>query len=538
VVVIEQELDSEGTAAGGARGLDGARVAAVILAMLAIGGFYFETIQDIVDVWFRSDTYLHGSVILPISLYLIIVRHRECPLAVGSPYWPAFIVLTGLSLAWSIFEMLAIDSGKQFVFVAMLPVTVLAIMGKEFARPIVFPLGYLLFAAPFGEFLVPALVEFTADFTVLALEMTGVPVLRQDQYLTMPAGSFEVARACSGIRYLLASVALGTIFAYLTYSSLRKRLIFLGFSIIFPILANGIRAYAIVIVAYLSDMRLAVEIDHIVFGWVFFGFVVLIMFLVGMEFRDHIDKSGESAPEHEPPAAPMSMMRGNVLSATGLIIITSAAATAGPVLTKVMDSGAASIPLGALHFPAEAYGWTGPAFGASDWQPEYRNPAQSDVATYSKDGHKIDVAIVRYIGARTDAELANAENKIADAAKWRLGTAKELRLEAGNPINAVAEIRVGNMNGKRLVWYWYDVNGSQALRPITIKILEASKILRAQPSNSSLIAVAARNETDEAMAREILAKFLEDMGGAMRSCLYSNSDTLSCVSRRPGGKEF
>ena len=39
-----------------------------------------------------------------------------------------------------------------------------------------FPLGFLFFAVPFGDFLLPVLMQWTADFTVLALRATGIPV--------------------------------------------------------------------------------------------------------------------------------------------------------------------------------------------------------------------------------------------------------------------------------------------------------------------------------------------------------------------------
>lgn len=65
-------------------------------------------------------------------------------------------------------------------------------------------------------------------------------------YLSIPAGHFEVAEACSGLRYLMASVALGVLYAYLTYRSPWRRLAFVVLSMVMPIVANGIRAYGIV----------------------------------------------------------------------------------------------------------------------------------------------------------------------------------------------------------------------------------------------------------------------------------------------------
>src|SRR4029077_9557246 len=146
-------------------------------------------------------------------------------------------------------------------------------------------------AVPFGEALIPPLINFTADFTVGALQLTGVPVYREGSFFTIPSGNWSVVEACSGLRYLIASFTLGALYAYLTYRSLKRRLVFIGLSIIVPVLANGVRAYLIVITGHLSDMRLAVGIDHLIYGWVFFGIVMLLLFWIGTFWRE--DQSGQ-----------------------------------------------------------------------------------------------------------------------------------------------------------------------------------------------------------------------------------------------------
>lgn len=143
-----------------------------------------------------------------------------------------------------------------------------------------FPLGFLLFAVPVGEALIPPLQQVTAWFTVEGLRLTGIPVWWEGLYLSIPAGHFEVAEACSGLRYLMASVALGVLYAYLTYRSPWRRLAFVVLSMVMPIVANGIRAYGIVMIAHLEEMKYATGVDHLIYGWLFFGLVVLLDVLV------------------------------------------------------------------------------------------------------------------------------------------------------------------------------------------------------------------------------------------------------------------
>ena len=78
------------------------------------------------------------------------------------------------------------------------------------------------------------------------------------------------------MRYLIASLVVGTLFAYLNYTTMWRRIAFVGVSIVVPIVANWLRAYMIVMLGYLSDNRIAIGVDHIIYGWLFFGLVMLV----------------------------------------------------------------------------------------------------------------------------------------------------------------------------------------------------------------------------------------------------------------------
>ena len=170
--------------------------------------------------------------------------------------------------------------------VAMIPTVVIIIAGRRVARALAFPLGFLLLGVPVGEALIPPLMDWTADFTVTALRLSGIPVYREGTFFTIPSGQWSVVEGCSGLRYLIASITVGALFAYLSYQKLWKRLLFVALSVIVPIIANGMRAYMIVMIAHLSDMKLALGIDHLIYGWLFFGLVMLLLFWIGSFWRD------------------------------------------------------------------------------------------------------------------------------------------------------------------------------------------------------------------------------------------------------------
>ncbi len=258
-------------------------VLATVVLLVAV---YWRTAESIVAIWYRSETFAHGFLIVPISVYLIWARRREIATIAPAPDWLGFVLLAGAGLAWLVAAAGQVQVVQQYALVAMIIASVIAVVGRKVALALAFPLGFLFLGVPIGEALIPPLMDWTADFTVTALQITGIPVFREGTFFTIPSGNWSVVEGCSGLRYLIASITVGALYAYLNYRVLWKRILFVVLSIVVPILANGFRAYMIVMIAHLSDMKLALGVDHLIYGWVFFGLVMLLLFWVGSYWRD------------------------------------------------------------------------------------------------------------------------------------------------------------------------------------------------------------------------------------------------------------
>src|SRR5205814_4717172 len=187
---------------------------------------------------------------------------------------------------WLVASAAGASVTAQFALAFMLQAAIVTVVGLQAARVLAFALAFLLFAVPSGEFLVPTLMDWTADFTISALRLSGVPVYREANHFIIPSGAWSVVEACSGIRYIIASLMVGVIYAAVAYHSPRRRAVFVAASILVPILANWLRAYMIVMLGHLSNNKLAVGIDHIIYGWIFFGVVMLLLFWVGSFWQE------------------------------------------------------------------------------------------------------------------------------------------------------------------------------------------------------------------------------------------------------------
>ncbi len=283
----------------------GAGTPFALAAVLAIVLIYNATVWSMVQIWARSQTFAHGFVVVPICAWLIWRQRHSLAAVAQRPNPWALALLVPIGLLWLLADIANVQVITHYAVVAMLPVAVLAILGRRFAWAIGFPLAYLLVAVPFGEFLIAPLIDFTARFTVAALQLSGVPVYRDNNFFSIPSGNWSVVEACSGLRYLIAGATLGTLYAYLNFASLGRRLIFIVISLVLPILANGVRAYLIVMIGHWSDMRMAVGIDHLIYGWLFFGLVLLALFWVGSYWREAPPR--QALPK--PPARPVARAR-------------------------------------------------------------------------------------------------------------------------------------------------------------------------------------------------------------------------------------
>jgi len=346
----------------------------------------------------------------------------------------AQFLLALLSFGWLLANAAEVNVVQHFALAAMLQAAVYSLLGGSVTWAIAFPLAYLLFAVPVGEALIPPLQQVTAWFTVEGLRLTGIPVWWEGLHLTVPSGSFEVAEACSGLRYLIASVALGFLYAYLSYRSLWRRLAFIALSVAMPIVANGIRAYGIVMIAHLSEMKYATGVDHLIYGWLFFGLVVLLMFWIGSFWREPIDDAPTlaSLPLNQPPVAPAPSSEGyarRYVVWTLAVILTVAV---GPLWAYwIINRTEADVASVTLQAPSAVAPWQDSETGADTWEPKFSGANAVVRSQYRLEGQTVHLYIAYYQQQRPDAKLVSSQNSLYDGKRWRYVDAKRIKAQLG-----------------------------------------------------------------------------------------------------------
>lgn len=475
----------------------------LLTAALAFAAWlYFPAYADLVSVWWNSRTFNHGFLILPISLYLVYEKRASLAGLAPRLSRAGLAAVAALSLLGGLGQAADVMTVQHLAAVALWPLIAWALLGDAIAHRLRFPFAYLLFAVPAGETLVPGLQDLTAAFAVRLLHWSGIPVLLEGRNISIPSGDFVVAEACSGISYLIASLALGALYAYLQYRSPWRRLAFLALAATVPIAANGVRAYGIILLAHVSDMRLAVGVDHLIYGWLFFGIVLMLMFWLGNFFREPaLEPEAESASPAPLPAAGPPLWLG-----LGLVL---PAIAAGWALAAWLAAGAALAPASS-RLPAAEGEWQGPSVSEERLGSQHPG-AQHAFGWYESAAGGVYLDLAYYARERQGEELVSSRNHVFDSARWQRLGERTRRVPGLDQDVTVLHLRaLGGPDGgsEYLVYTWFDVAGTRTLSPVRAKLLQLRGRLLRQGGGQARLSLAAPMRSREAETLRLLDGFL------------------------------
>ena len=496
---------------------------ALVLLLGWILFLYRDTGIAMATIWYRSETFTHGFLVPPIVLWLVWRQRRAITAITPRPMLGALVLVAGVAFTWLLADLVAVNAVTQFAFVALLVLAVPAVLGLAVTRLIIFPLGFMFFCVPVGEFLLPQLMEWTANFTVLALRLSGIPVYREGLQFVIPSGNWSVVEACSGVRYLIASLTVGTLFAYLNYQSTKKRLLFVLVSILVPVLANWLRAYMIVMLGHLSGNKLAAGVDHLIYGWVFFGIVIMLMFIIGARWAEPEVR----AEAHFPVAGIQLRPFQNPTLWTitfGFAVLLALPQFANWAIHNAEKSGPLS-----LNAPSTlAAGWQADISSQENiFKPAFQNPSAELNATYSSQGRSVGLYLGYYRHQDYDRKLVSSNNVLVTSndTKWAQvsRSIRELSLD-GKPVTIrSAELRAASLaasssEGRLVVGKIYWINGTLTSSDYLAKVYSALYRLTGQGDDSAVIIVYAAKD-QAAGGESLMESFLSSNYPAINELL-------------------
>ncbi len=343
-------------------------VGIVIAALIVL--VYRHTFATLWRTWETNPNYSHGALIPPIAIFLLWYVRRSVVDAMapgegsnggaGAPGVVGGLVLIALALAG---HLISIRSGvfmtQGYSFVLLLFGLALVLFGGRAMRVLWFPLGYLVFMLPMPPYLMNVvsfkLKLFAARVgSAIAVKM-GIPLARSGMTIHIPAGSLRIADPCSGLRSLIALVALGALFAYFTRAKTWKRVVLLLAAVPLAAIANTVRIAVLCAVANVWGIDVALGFFHD-----FSGFLLFFIALGGLFVLRGLLRCGRDAAtpetaegEVEPVAVPGLSSRARVALVVAAVLLAATAAYVqfAPQRAMVLEG------VGLAAFPAEVGEW-------------------------------------------------------------------------------------------------------------------------------------------------------------------------------------
>lgn len=261
--------------------------------------------RPLAETWIADPNWSHGFLIPLFSLYLLYARREELLSAPrGVSLWGLPILLGGMALS-----VFGFHRGTWWFSQLSMPVAlfglVLYLAGPAVMRTAWLPILYLILAIPIPEILYVRvalpLQNFAARGATTFLQLCGVEMEVTASRLDVVSlsgveHSLTVAEACSGIRSLIAYVALGVAWAYLEYRPIWQRLVLVASAVPIAIFLNVARV-AITCTMYVVDKpELGQDFMHEVAGMVMLAPALVLFWLLSWLLRSLVIEEDEEAP--------------------------------------------------------------------------------------------------------------------------------------------------------------------------------------------------------------------------------------------------
>lgn len=455
-------------------------------------------VRGLTDIYWNSTTFGHCLFVPLIFGWLVWLRREQLMRMEPVAWWSALGWVGAGALVWVAGELGGVALVRHVALVMMMQGAVVTLLGPHVARGLIFPLAYMGFLVPFGDFLEPPLQTVTVKMVMALLHLFGVPASVDGVLITIPNGYFEVAEACSGDKFVIAMLAYGTLVANVCYVSWRRRAAFMAMALSVPVLANGVRAFGTIYAAWWTSVEAATGFDHIVYGFVFFALVMAGVIAIGWRWFDR----DPSAPWFDPDKlAPPTRRTIDVTSGSGLVIGIAVAAAA---LGYGLDARAQPLPA-RIALP-DVPGWSrAPLNADTPWVPYYPTADHFLIGRYvDRWGRRVDLAIAVYGGQHEGKELITfGQGAIRENDRW-------VRVENLPALSGGAAVRMRAGRVERETVSWYRIGNVVTSNPRTVKLETLKAKLFGGPQRAVAVLLSAEREGQD--SRAAISDFLAAMG--------------------------
>lgn len=418
---------------------------------------YWPVLTKMFQYLQSNDDYSYGLLIPLVSIYIIYQKWPKIKGAHWQPsWWGLPVMLTGL---WFfIMGELAADLYVPRVsFIMTLGGIVLLLGGWIILRLLIFPLLLLILMIPLPELVTNKLTMplqlISSQLATLFLQFLGIPVFRQGNIIDLGVRQMQIVDACSGLRYILALLALGIIFCYFYQRKVWKIIVLLLVLIPATIFANALRVAGMGIYPALLE-----GFWHAFSGWLIFVFCFGILALVNFGLNRLSPPSQDtilvptSKPEREPLGSGKSQAPWlHVVAGLFLILVFI------PVSQRASQAPAYPLKQGFNNFPMIIDSWEGRhVYIDPEMVAATQSHAHLNAEFTSPTNGLVAVWIAYYETQKKAGGFVHSPKGCFTASGWQIEKTQIIEISEGKPVNWMVVTRPGE---KLLVYYWFMQRG-------------------------------------------------------------------------------
>lgn len=471
------------------------------LSALAIIALFAADVRDMVTIWLTASTYNHCALIPFISGWLAWQRRDEVAHVSPSQSLAGLWLTAAGAGLWLLGDVGGVAVARQTGVVLMIQSLVPLFLGMTLSRALLFPIAYLPFMVPIGEELLPILQTLTAEMSMALLAVAGIPAHIEGIFITTPNGYYKVAEACAGVKFLVAMLAYGALAAHICFRGWGRRLAFMAACVVFPILANGVRAFATMYVGYLTTADSAAGFDHVLYGWFFFAIVMIAVMAMGWPFFDRKLSDPWLSKPLVDGDAPVRQARFAPAVAAAIVL--------APVALSQTSAAIGQNPMPSTISLPEVEGWTRvEPKSIIPWAPNYANADHLVLGHYADEqGRIVDLAIVLYAWQDEGREMIGYGKGAAglDAKGWVWSSAGPMIA------NAHTEYLTAPGAVRRLAATTYFAGGAPTGSALRVKIATTLSRLTGRDQAVAAVIVSAQDR-DGFPAEDAVRAFVQTLG--------------------------
>jgi exosortase D (VPLPA-CTERM-specific) len=485
-----------------------------LITGLIVIWIYWPVLTSLVTQLANDEDFSFGLLLPPVSAYIVYLKWPQIR---STPWRPSWLGVPLIILAFCIFisgKLIADVYSVRLSFLILIGGLFLFLGGWGILRLFSFPLVILILMLPLPGIITSTITLplqlISSKLAAIFLRVLGVTLVLQGNVIDLGFRQLQVVAACSGLRYILSLLALGTIYCYFYQHRFWKSIILIISLIPTSILANAIRVAAMGFFPSLQE-----GFWHGFSGWLIFIFCLglLIAFNALLDYvvpdsKTNVGSAPPDQPENQsyPPKIPLTPYWTSLALVIlgGLLIQTIASPPPVPLL-KSFD-----------HFPLTIGPWRGErTFMDSEIFQKTEADDYLDATYTSPNSANVNLYIAHYAKQVTPGGLAHNPSVCMRGAGWKTLSMGTLKIAPGREVNYLVVQR--DLSPPLLVYWWNLYQGHWvALKGDTIWASRLTKLytiysvlLGQHRTDWALIRLITPVDKDLASANERLTAFVQ-----------------------------